>query len=688
MQVAAFHRKIEELKVEATKEQLELERLRSSIRQAKFAQEEFALRNTPEIRAPLSLQASISNNVRILPPEHPTSCADVENCFDYSRCSLTSRFPVYIYNDETRGDKSIFEVLSRSNLLVTSNPDRACIFLVSGNANANHDSVVKGLSHWNGDGRNHVLWSKFGVDFSGGQHRALVVQPQFDRTAFRFGFDIVAPFHASAENLKVSWQSTVDLLPLHRKFLITFEGKWSGINQRNYAMKLLGLLQNIDADDTEDHAHIDHQCLHQDESLKQYDTQDEEFLLCRNSKERAVLLKNSTFVLIIAPVKSLTTHHFQIRLTEALRHGAIPVVVGDVNPVSSLPFSEVVDWRKAAVIIPAARLPELHFLMRSFTDADLFTLRRQGNLIWRTYLATPAHALITTLHVIRERLLIPPPETMDAPSPSAFEGSKMSLMDQLPSDLEPVEPLGPLEQPKPSISFRRNFSTIFLDSIKRWNTHFDAFFLPPYTPFEPFLPTDAKFKGSFQGFRPIGDGCGGAGREFSQAIGGNTASEQFTVVILTYEREQVLIDALVRLYGLPFLNKVVVVWNSELLPSPDLKWPDIGVPIEVIRTNANSLNNRFLPFNVIQTEAILSVDDDAHLRHDEIIFAFRVWRENRDRLVGFPGRFHAWDKEHSSWNYNSNYSCELSMVLTGAAFYHKYYNYYYSQLMASDIRSE
>ena len=84
----------------------------------------------------------------------------------------------------------------------------------------------------------------------------------------------------------------------------------------------------------------------------------------------------------------------------------------------------------------------------------------------------------------------------------------------------------------------------------------------------------------------------------------------------------------------------------------------------------------------------MQVDDDAHLRHDEIIFAFRVWRENRDRLVGFPGRFHAWDKENSSWNYNSNYSCELSMVLTGAAFYHKYYNYYYSQLMASSIRWE
>ena len=100
----------------------------------------------------------------------------------------------------------------------------------------------------------------------------------------------------------------------------------------------------------------------------------------------------------------------------------------------------------------------------------------------------------------------------------------------------------------------------------------------------------------------------------------------------------------------------------------------------------NSLNNRFLPFSSIETEAILSVDDDSHLRHDEIIFGFRVWREHRDKLVGFPGRFHAWDAEHSSWNYNSNYSCELSMVLTGAAFYHKYYSYLYTHAMPEAIR--
>ena len=29
-----------------------------------------------------------------------------------------------------------------------------------------------------------------------------------------------------------------------------------------------------------------------------------------------------------------------------------------------------------------------------------------------------------------------------------------------------------------------------------------------------------------------------------------------------------------------------------------------------------------MPYDAIETEAVLSMDDDAHLRHDEIIFAF------------------------------------------------------------------
>lgn len=68
---------------------------------------------------------------------------------------------------------------------------------------------------------------------------------------------------------------------------------------------------------------------------------------------------------------------------------------------------------------------------------------------------------------------------------------------------------------------------------------------------------------------------------------------------------------------------MLIVWNSPKPPSSDIIWPDIGVDIVVIKSNRNSLNNRFLPYDEIKTEAILSIDDDTNLRHDEIVFAFR-----------------------------------------------------------------
>ena len=49
----------------------------------------------------------------------------------------------------------------------------------------------------------------------------------------------------------------------------------------------------------------------------------------------------------------------------------------------------------------------------------------------------------------------------------------------------------------------------------------------------------------------------------------------------------------------------------------------------------------------------------------------RVWREARDRIVGLPGRYHIWDSSRGRWLYKAKPSCEISMVLTGAAFFHK-----------------
>ncbi|KAJ8322301.1 hypothetical protein KUTeg_000772, partial [Tegillarca granosa] len=94
------------------------------------------------------------------------------------------------------------------------------------------------------------------------------------------------------------------------------------------------------------------------------------------------------------------------------------------------------------------------------------------------------------------------------------------------------------------------------------------------------IPPPASSKSwSSYGFRPINKGVGGSGKEFSESLGGNVQREQFTIVMLTYERETVLISALQRLKGLPYLNKVIVVWNNPVPPPPGLRWPEIHVPI-------------------------------------------------------------------------------------------------------------
>ncbi|PIK58128.1 putative exostosin-like 3 [Apostichopus japonicus] len=231
----------------------------------------------------------------------------------------------------------------------------------------------------------------------------------------------------------------------------------------------------------------------------------------------------------------------------------------------------------------------------------------------------------------------------------------------------------PAEPPFSSPTFLRNFTSTYVDHHRSWNNPPGPFHLFPKTHWTQSCPlTPSLVDRRWGSVRSPTES--GLRQGVSRIIRGNIPREQFTIVILTYQREAVL---------------VIIVWNSPQPPSDDLIWPEIHVPVKVLQGGKNSLNNRFLPFDEIETEAVLSIDDDAHLRHDEMLFGFRVWRENRDRIVGFPGRYHAWDVDNNGgFLYNANYSCELSMVLTGAAYLHKYYFYQYTYYMPQEIRDK
>uniref|UniRef100_A0A673ZB78 Exostosin-2 n=1 Tax=Salmo trutta TaxID=8032 RepID=A0A673ZB78_SALTR len=165
-------------------------------------------------------------------------------------------------------------------------------------------------------------------------------------------------------------------------------------------------------------------------------------------------------------------------------------------------------------------------------------------------------------------------------------------------------------------------------------------------------------------------------------------SPGFTAVVLTYDRIESLFRVITEISKVPSLAKLLVVWNNlNKSPPDDSLWPKIAVPLKVVRTKENKLSNRFFPYDEIETEAVLAIDDDIiMLTSDELQFGYE-WRELPDRLVGYLGRLHLWDHKMGKWKYESEWTNEVSMVLTGAAFYHKCFNYLDTYKMPGDIKN-
>ncbi|XP_056154291.1 exostosin-1c isoform X2 [Lampris incognitus] len=97
--------------------------------------------------------------------------------------------------------------------------------------------------------------------------------------------------------------------------------------------------------------------------------------------------------------------------------------------------------------------------------------------------------------------------------------------------------------------------------------------------------------------------------------------------------------------------------------------------------------SRFLPHVAIETEAVLSLDEDTVLLASEVNFAFLVWRSFPERIVGYPPRSHFWDPLKHAWGYTSKWTNDYSIVLTGAAFYHRYYHYLFSHYLPPSLRA-
>lgn len=102
-----------------------------------------------------------------------------------------------------------------------------------------------------------------------------------------------------------------------------------------------------------------------------------------------------------------------------------------------------------------------------------------------------------------------------------------------------------------------------------------------------------------------------------------------------------------------------------------------------------TISQRFYPHESIETDAILSLDEDAILNTDELDFAYKVWRDFPDRIVGYPARAHFWDDSKVLFHFFSLFFFVLTNIhlythhayhaqIHSFAIFHLNLNIYYS----------
>ncbi|XP_053447865.1 exostosin-like 2 isoform X1 [Nycticebus coucang] len=164
---------------------------------------------------------------------------------------------------------------------------------------------------------------------------------------------------------------------------------------------------------------------------------------------------------------------------------------------------------------------------------------------------------------------------------------------------------------------------------------------------------------------------------------GKSALDSFTLIMQTYNRTDLLLRILNHYQAVPHLHKVIVVWNNIGEKGPDELWNSLGphpVPVIFKQQTANRMRNRLQVFPELETSVVLMVDDDTLISAQDLVFAFSVWQQFPDQIIGFVPRKHistssgvysygGFELQTSSLGNGDQYS----MVLIGASFFNSKY---------------
>ena len=446
-------------------------------------------------------------------------------------CPPNLKFLVYVYNlIHNPGSKNAEVTSSLVNDLQlgdswTNDPASACIFVVVVGlwrdtiSSGDVSTVIHSLPHWKEYSHKHVL-----VELSHSNSNSRFLQ-QIETNSARIAtsyFPTQKATHTLIPPVVTPRDENIVIPPTECKFSLYFEGELEGQQRSEVDSKLFGVCEHFSSNSS---------CAFKCSASRERGALEREWSLCNTATDRLAKCQKALFALVPCGMEGEVGPVTFTRLIEALQCGAVPIVVGDC--VNRLPFSEVIEWKEAAIfVLPEELSPDLIYS----SQRNIRHYRERGLFLYTTYFSSGLKIVESLIAIIRTQSHHPPMWYRDY-IPEVL----LNTMPRTPTVSPPVQPQYPQQL---------------------WNS-------PP---------------GPFYSHTYISERYFAVGNGMVETQLSTKLFERFTIVILTYHREWRISNVLGRLKDCPFLDKVVIVWNNEptYKHPKEYRWPNIGVPIEVI----------------------------------------------------------------------------------------------------------
>uniref|UniRef100_A0A5G2QNB9 Exostosin glycosyltransferase 2 n=1 Tax=Sus scrofa TaxID=9823 RepID=A0A5G2QNB9_PIG len=321
--------------------------------------EKRSVRDVPVVRLPADSPV----------PERGDLSCRMHTCFDVYRCGFNpkNKIKVYIYSLKKYVDdyNELLTAISDSDYY-TDDITRACLFVPSIDVLNQHTLRVKEtaqalaqLSRWD-RGTNHLLFNMlpggppdYNTALDVPRDRALLAGGGFSTWTYRQGYDVSIPVYSplSAEvdlpekgpgpRRFFLLSSQVALHPEYREELDALQARHG--EAVLVLDKCTNLSEGVPAARKRCHKH--------------------------QVFDYPQVLQEATFCVVLRGARL-----GQAVLSDVLRAGCVPVVIADSYV---LPFSEVLDWKRASVVVPEEKMSDVYSILQSIPRRQMEEMQRQ-----------------------------------------------------------------------------------------------------------------------------------------------------------------------------------------------------------------------------------------------------------------------------------------------------------------------